>query len=148
MDKINPNNNITIEYFLTPTNTNHKQYLAMRAFFVDRISAREVASKFGYAISTVYSMVRDFKNILKNGTYEDPFFKPVVFGRKPIDSNGDIIDIIVNMRKNNMSVPQIKTALDANGTPVSERYITSQLRSEGFARLPRRDKNEKENVRI
>lgn len=34
--------------FLTPTNATHRQYEALRAYFVDRVPGTEVARRFGY----------------------------------------------------------------------------------------------------
>jgi len=36
------------KYFLIPTSSKQKQYEALRAYFVEEFSAKEVANKFGY----------------------------------------------------------------------------------------------------
>jgi transposase len=81
----------------------------------------------------VYSLIRDFKARLASDT-EDPFFKEVKVGRKKLDHGGEINSLVVSYRKKYLSVPEIKTALDAQGIDVSERYITTLLTEEGFAR--------------
>lgn len=137
MAKINPNSMAT-RYFTDTTNLLHKQYLALRMFFVDGATAEQVAAEFGYSVHTVYSLVRDFKEKLAVGD-SDPFFKDIRPGRKKLDQGGEIKRLVVAYRKKYMSVSEIKAALDVYNVDVSERYITSVLSDEGFARLPRRD---------
>jgi len=144
MEKSNLNLNPT-EYFEIIENPLHKQYLALRMFFAEGASAEEVAARYGYAVNTVYSYVRDFKKKLASSD-EDPFFKEPTMGRAKLDHGGKITELIITYRKRNFSVPEIKTVLDAKNINVSERYIGTILSDEGFARLPRRDKQERKQM--
>jgi len=135
------------EYFLTVANPLHKQFLALRRFYVDDCPAEQVAREFGYTTNTVYTYVRNFKEELASGNYE-PFFKESKPGRKKLDHGGEIGKLVVAYRKKKMSVPEIKVALDARGLIVSERYITSLLTKEGFSRLPRRDNKSRNMARL
>ncbi len=144
---INDPNLTPIEYFKNHKNSNHKQYDAMKEFFVNKKSAADVAQIFGYEVGTVYSMARDLKNELKNST-EDPYFKPVKRGRKVLDKEGTITNLIVQLRKSYLSVPEIKTALEVKNINVSTVYIDNILKKEGFARLPRREKKIKQETKI
>jgi len=143
MDKYNPNIE-AVNYFLSPHNTQQKRYCALRAFFADNLSAEEVAEKYGYTKSRVYSMVRDFKAELADNPGKDPFFVPVSFGRKPLDVK--YADTVCLLRKNNMSVPEIKASMDGLGMVISTQFINSVLKKEGFARLRRRDKISRSDV--
>jgi transposase len=138
MVKINPNFD-PIEYFLSIENPLHKQFLALRMFYIEGASAEEVASRYGYSINTVYTYARNLKEKRGFDDDEDPFFKEPRIGRKKLDHGGEINELIVAYRKRNFSVPEIKAALDAQNTNVSERYISILLHNEGFARLPRRN---------
>jgi len=129
------------KYFTEELAPLHKKYLALRDFFVEGLNAAQVADKHGYTISTVYSMTRDFRQEL-NGQ-EDPFFKAVKIGRKPIDHKGEIAVLVVSLRKKYLSVPDIQVALDARGISLTIYTIEKILTDEGFARLPRRDKQER-----
>jgi len=133
------------EYFDLASNPMHKQYLAMKMFFVDGKTADEVADSLGYTKSTVYTYANRFKERLAADD-GDPFFKEPQIGRKKIDHGGEINDLVVSCRKKNFSVPEIKAALDAQNIEVSERYISLLLANEGFARLPRRDNIERSQV--
>lgn len=144
--KNNPNFNMK-DYFENPKNSYHRQFIAMRAYFLEKMTATDVAAKFGYTVNTIYSMARDFKNNLEN-IEEDPFFKAVILGRKQLDLNGRITNLIVSQRKNYMSIPEIKSALEASNIKVSVGFISDTLKREGFARLPRRDKDAKHTIEL
>lgn len=126
-------------FFTYPKNIAQRQYEALRAFYVDGLPAAEAARRFGYTISTFYSMTRDFTTLL---TRDDPyvaFFTVRRFGRKPKDATGQINTLIIALRKRYLSVPDIKAILDVQGYGVSEKYVYNVIEREGFARLPRRD---------
>ena len=128
-----------VSFFTEPNNILHKQYLALRRFFLDGSTAEQIAQEFGYSIGTVYSMIRDFKIKILNGS-DDPFFKVNKVGRKPVDQKGEIENLIIDFRKKYLSVPDIKIALDGLGFIVSESYIYHVVDRAGFARLPRRSR--------
>ena len=131
-----------VEYFKNIDNSLHRQYLAMRMFFLDGATAADIAAHCGYTVSTVYTYARNFKEKLGSSD-EDPFFKDPPVGRKKLDHGGKIDELIIAYRKRNFSVPEIKAVLDAQNYNVSERYISLALKKEGFSRLPRRDYKER-----
>ncbi len=49
-------------FFLEPAIKKQKQYEVVRAFAVDGFSAQEVANKFGYKLSTVYTFIKMAKS--------------------------------------------------------------------------------------
>ena len=131
------------DIFLTPKNVSHKQYEALRAFFLEGKSAKEVSKQFGYTQDSLYSLVKNFKRSMDPYDPVGNFFQPSQMGRKPMDQNGEIKNEVIILRKHYLSVPDIKSILDAKNIHVSEKYIFNILKNEGFARLPRRDKLEK-----
>jgi len=114
---------IDIDYFLNPINIQHKQYEALRSYFVDGKTALEVARKFGYTYRAFTSLIAYYRNELSKDN-EDPFFKEKKAGRKPGKDKADI-----------------KVVLDGKGKSISEKTIYNILRKEGFPRLPRRTKH-------
>jgi transposase len=132
-------------YFEEPTNPTHRQYLALKRFFADGYTAEQVAEESGYSISTVYSMVRDFKKKL-DGDSEDPFFKEIKTGRKPTDHKGEIEETVIDLRKKYFSVPDIRIAMDALGVKIAMYSIEKIIMNAGFARLPRRDEQFRSEV--
>ena len=139
-------NKVYNDYFTKPSSSTHKQYLALRRFFADGYTAEQIALESGYSVSTVYSMIRDFKVKLHSGFEDDPFFKKIETGRKPIIHNQEVEDIVINMRKKYFSVPDIEIALDAMGIKLTVYCIDKIIKDAGFARLPRRDKQFKSEV--
>jgi len=137
-----------IEYFNTRSSTLHKQYDAMKAYFVDQLPAADVAKLFGYSVSTVYSMARDLRKALSANLEADPFFKPVELGRKRLALVDEIKDEIVSLRKSFLSIPEIKAILDSKGKSIALTMIGDVLKREGFARLPRRDKETRGPIAI
>ena len=127
-------------YFSEYKNVCHKQYDALRAFFYDGMKAKDVAKKYGYTIHAMYNLIKDFKALLKENPDEDPFFIVRKIGRKNTITTDDLVKIIVDLRKQYLSSPDIKVILDAQGYFISERQITTIIKREGFARLPRRNK--------
>ena len=144
MTETTPNFEFT-SYFSEPNNKLHKQYLALRRFFLDGHTAAQIAVEFDYSIGTVYALVRDFKTNIRNGS-EDPFFKVNKTGRKPIDQQGVIEELVIDYRKKYYSVPDIKIALNGLGVNISEGLIYEIITKAGFARLPRRGKDAKNEI--
>ena len=131
---------IAAKTFLSPHLTTHKQYEALRAYYVEDLSAAQAAERFGYTLSSFYSLLHR----VRHECGEDPnafgayFFNQPQVGRKPKDSDGALVRRIVQLRHRHLSVPQIKAALDSLGESVSQRYISKILKQEGFERLERR----------
>ena len=127
-------------FFLQPQMVSHKQYEALRAYFVDRLPARQVAKQFGYTYRAFTSLVASFKEKLKDDPAGSFLFVKHQPGRKTAQSTDQVRTHIINMRKMYYSVPEIKSLLDGLGYHVSEKNIYNVLSKEGFSRLPRRSK--------
>ena len=127
-----------IDFFLNPSSVPQKQYEALRAYYVENRSAKEVAKDFGYKHRGFTSIVLNFNKKLAEGNGENLFFADVQKGRKPTKDVNRAKDTVIGLRKKYLSLEEIKVALDALGLPVSEKTIYNILKSEGFARLPRR----------
>ena len=61
MGKTRPSEPVIIQYFAAPDKPLHRQYIALRSFLYDGNSAETVAAEYGYTVSTVYTLARDFK---------------------------------------------------------------------------------------
>jgi len=136
------------QYFAEPNLALHRQYLALRYFLLDGASAELVAAKYGYTVNTVYTIARNFKTRLtecgKHGG--DPFFQELKPGRKKADRDDELVDTILNFRKKNLSIPDIKIFLDGKGYSVSEGFIYNVCDENGFTRLPKRSKWERQEL--
>lgn len=135
-------------YFQTPKLISHKQYEALRMFFVDGKSGKETADFFGYTYRGFTTIASNFRKHLATKPETDLFFAVKPKGRKQTDKSGDIDNLIINMRKRYLSVSDIKISLDGMGHNISETYIYLIIKREGFSRLPRRKRVEKDNLEL
>ena len=122
------------DFFLDPDDPMQKRYEALRASFVDELSAQQVSEKFGYSIHTVNALRRDFKS----GALQ-PFFRPLTKGpkhRRP--STIEAKDRIIELRKQNYSIDEIEEVLLREKFDIAAKTIHQVLKEEGFARLFRR----------
>jgi len=134
------------DFFLKPLSISQKQYEALRAYYVDNKSAKEVADLFGYKHRGFTSIVLGFNKKLRDDGGPGIFFKDTQMGRKPSDKMDKAKELAISLRKHYLSLEDIKAALDAAGHPVSEKAIFNILKAEGFARLPRRPKSVKQQA--
>ncbi len=134
-------------YFEQNENSFKRRYDALRDFFFAKMPAQQIADKYGYTLSAFYSLSRDFRKHLKHRGGEDFFFKEVKPGRKGIQIK-ELDDMIIGLRKNNFSSEDIVGIVNAKGYDVTYGYVYSLLRKEGFARLPRRDKEAKKLLSV
>ncbi|MGH8302645.1 MAG: hypothetical protein ACRET5_14370 [Steroidobacteraceae bacterium] len=128
--------------FLEPVNATHRQYEALRAYYVDRVASKEVAARFGYTPGSFRVLCHDFR--------ADPsreFFLPerTRSGRasRPESKSSRLREKVVALRKANLSVYDIAAALAEDGETLSAPAIWAILAQEGFARLPRRADEER-----
>ena len=135
-----------VQFFQFPQETTHKQYEALRAFYLEGKSAAEVAQQFGYTVSAFYSLTRDFNQHLKQPNPSQRFFVTRSLGRKPKESKVENDQLILSLRKKDLSVSDIKAILDSLGYEVSERHIYNVIAQGGMKKLPRRSKQIREQA--
>jgi hypothetical protein len=119
--------------FLTPSNSTHRQYEALRAFFVDGLPSAEAAVRFGYTPGSFRILVHQFRR--------DPqrlFFLPPGRERKPPGKQNRLREQVIALRKQNLSVHDISRCLARESEPLSPAAVAAILKQEGFARLPQR----------
>lgn len=134
------------DFFLKPIHITHKKYEAMRALCVENIRAKEVAERFGYSLFSINAMKRDFVNAIKSKKMDsNTFFLTRFPGRNPDPGKASLREKIIQLRKQNFSILDIKSVLHTEGNLVSHDYIHRVLGSEGFARLPKRTQIEKKH---
>src|SRR3954471_6147372 len=119
--------------FLEPSNSTHRQYEALRAFFVDGVPSAEAAARFGYTPGSFRVLVHQFRN--QPGR---DFFVPAARQGRPPGKRKRLREQVVALRKQNLSVHDISRALARDGESLSPAAIAVILEEEGFAKLPRR----------
>ena len=125
---------VSKDFFLDPHDSMQKRYEALRASFVDELSAKQVEKKFGYSVHTINALRRDFKS----GSLP-PFFRPLIKGPKHRRASTlDAKDRIIELRKQNYSIDEIEEVLVREKCDIAAKTIHQVLKEEGFARLFRR----------
>lgn len=128
-------------YFIHPKCSSHKYYEALRMHYVDCEPLEKVASNMGLSASYLVKVKREFLANLKAGI--NPYFIDIKYGPKIRHKTDKIKDTIIELRKKNLSIIDIKSILDAKGSKISLDAIDTLLKNEGFTRLPRRTREEK-----
>ena len=148
MAKMTPNFCVSpmdiIEFFKNPQNPAQKQYEALRAFYIEGRPATEVAQRFGYTLSAFYSLTRGLRRNLQQPNPSGYYFICHRPGPKPSFEGTQTQQLIIELRKKSLSIPDIKSILDSLGYQVSQRSIYNILDQAGFTRLPRRTKKERD----
>ncbi len=128
-------------FFLTPEEVPHRQYEALRAFFVDGGSSQDVARRFGYTPGAFRILCHTFRHDPRKR--KSFFQQPVRHGPQSAPARDRVRALAIAMRKRNLSVYDIQRELAAAGHRISINALTVLMREEGFTRLPRRRDDER-----
>ena len=130
--------------FLELTTATHRQYEALRAYFVDQIPSPIVAEVFGYTPGSFRVLCHQFRQ-----NPHRPFFLPDrdaarrVRPPKELPQTSRLRARVVELRKQNFSIYDIVRALHDSHETLSAPAVWGILREEGFAKLPRRRDEER-----
>jgi hypothetical protein len=124
--------------FLCPRNATHRQYEALRAYFVEGLPSHVVAARFGYSPGSFRVLCHAFRRDL-----DREFFMPPSRGPQAAPKKDRARERVVALRKQNLSIYDIARVLAEGGKPLSPASVGQILEEEGFARLPRRGEEER-----
>jgi len=124
--------------FLEPTDPTHRQYEALRAYFVEGLPSQEVAKRFGYTPGSFRVLCHQFRQHPQRSFFIQPRKGP-----HHAPKRDPVRDHVITLRKQNFSIYDISEALKAEGHSLSPVTISLLLKEEGFARLPRRYDDER-----
>jgi hypothetical protein len=124
--------------FLEPSNSTHRQYEALRAFFVEGVPSAQAAARFGYTPGSFRVLVHQFRH--RPGR---DFFVPTAREGRPPGKQRRLRERVIALRKQNLSVHDISRALTRDGESLSPAAVAAILKEEGFAKLPRRADDER-----
>jgi transposase len=88
--------------FLQPSNSTHRQYEALRAYFVDGLPSKQAAKRFGYTDGSFRVLVHEFR---KNPHRQ--FFLPPAKGPHKAPKKDKLRNNIIALRKQNLSIYDI-----------------------------------------
>ena len=118
------------EFFARPTGPNHRRYEALRGYLLEGLSYAEAADRAGYSVTTLRSLVRDFRDG-KTGFFLHPRPGPT---RAPAKNAAR--EKIIELRRTGMSAAQISEALADTPTPLNRTGVAQVLAEAGMSRLP------------
>lgn len=135
-------NGLTTEarFFLDAEDPLQRQYEALRAYFVDDLPSHEVARRFGYSPGSFRVLCHQFRH---DSDKRAGFFPAVRRGQRQAPARDPVRELVIAMRKRNLSVYDIQRELAAGKHTISINALSVLLREEGFARLPRRRDDER-----
>jgi transposase len=119
-------------FFDHPASKRQRQYESVRAFVKEHLSAEEVGKKFGYAPATVYALIRD----ARAGKIQ--LFPQVKSGPTRRRTPDDIQDMVLGLRRENLSSLDICRRLSTEGLRLSVKTVERILKEAGFEKLQRR----------
>jgi transposase len=129
------------QHFLQASNATHRQYEALRAYFVEGLSGCEVAERFGYTHHSFRTLASEFRKDPNR-----PFFNSPAKGPHTAPKKQALRDRVIALRKQNLSIYDISRALTTDGQPISAVAVDQILKEEGFTRLPRRDDQDRPSL--
>lgn len=136
---ISPRNALTDDpqagFFLAPESPLQRQYEALRAYYVEKLPSHQVARRFGYTPGSFRVLCHQFRH---DRAKRAAFFPAAGQGPHAAPARDRVRDLVVAMRKRNLSVYDIRRELADAGHHLSINALSVLLREEGFARLPRR----------
>jgi len=121
------------KFFLHPTHEWQRRYEALRASFLDRLSAKVVGEKFGYSPAYINLLRHQF--VYGKIDFSEPVPEDKVKRRKvdAITRNK-----ICSWREHRLSAGEIAQLLSEDGIEISIRTVERILAEEGYPKLPRR----------
>lgn len=132
-------------FFLEPKNLFQRQYEALRAFYVENKTAQQVAKQFGFSENYFNKLRSYFHQTLEQGQMPT-IFATSTPGRNPKALEPDVEQQVIALRKMNHSIVDIKAILDAKNIPLNYKQIDKVLKADGFSKLQRRTKTEKNQI--
>jgi hypothetical protein len=126
------------QVFLRPKSATHRQYEALRAFFVERLPSAKAAARFGYSPGSFRVLCHQFRRNPDRDFFLTP--RPLRPAPPPRDA---VRDLIVALRKQNLSIYDISRSLAEQGHRRSPVAVSLILKREGFERLPRREEEQR-----
>jgi hypothetical protein len=125
--------------FLQPSNSTHRQYEALRAYFVEGLSSAMAAARFGYSAGSFRVLCHSFRQ----NPHRSFFLPPAKKGPHAAPKRDRVRQMVIALRKQNLSIYDISEYLSATKQPLSPVAVSLILKEEGFARLPRRADDER-----
>ena len=121
-------------FFRHPNSDGQRHYEALRASFLERLSAAAVAQRFNLSPGNVRVLRHRFKKGLISFSFR-PADLPGARRGTPADVRAKVVEL---RRQRDLYAGQIAEILDEEGFDLNVRTVERILREAGFPKLPRR----------
>jgi hypothetical protein len=130
------------ESFTSPSEPSQRRYEALRAYFVERATAKQVGERFGYRPSTVETLVRDHR------AGRLALFASSRPGPRRAPRSERARDLVVALRRAGHSLTEIERAAEQAGSPLGRTAIWELCADAGLGRLEEVDPDSGEPVAV
>lgn len=129
--------------FLEPVNATHRQYEALRAYFIEGLPSRQVAERFGYTPGSFRVLCSQFRADPRRAFFLPERARAAPVAPAPPTKTARLRERVIALRKQNLSVHDIAAVLAEAGEALSAPAVWAICKEAGFARLPRRADDER-----
>jgi hypothetical protein len=116
-------------FFAAPELPQQRQYEALRAYFVEGLPSAEVARRFAYTPGSFRVLCHQFRH---DPNLRARFFQTRRPGPQQAPARDRVRELVVAMRKRNLSIYDIQRELAEAGHTISINSLALLLREEGF----------------
>jgi hypothetical protein len=115
--------------FQHPESTAQRHFEICRAYFLEHLTANQLAERFQLHVGSVRALVRDFARHPDLGQ----FFRTTQVADRPAPKRDAIWERVCALRRQGHTLAEIRTQLHTEGQTVSETYLFRLLQDEGLA---------------
>jgi transposase len=120
------------ERFTEPTLAAQRRYEALRAYWVEELSAGEIAERFGYTKASVQTLISRYRE-----ADLAELFAASRPGPKRQPKKDAARERVIELRRQRHGIEEIVAELERAGTPLSRTAVWEILKQAGLSRMPR-----------
>lgn len=120
------------ERFTEPTLAAQRRYEALRAYWVEELSAAQIAERFGYGKASVQTLISQYRQADLAELFSRS--RP---GPKRQPKKDAARERVIRLRRERHGIEEIVAELGRAGTPLSRTAVWEILREAGLSRMPR-----------
>jgi transposase len=120
------------ERFIAPTLAAQRRYEALRAYWVEELSAAEIAERFGYTKASVQTLISTYREADLTELFASS--RP---GPKSQPKKDAARERVIELRRARHGIEEIVEVLGREDTPLSRTAVWEILREAGLSRMPK-----------
>ena len=120
------------ERFTEPALATQRRYEALRAWWVEELSAAEIAGRFGYTKASVQTLISQYRQADLSELFSSS--RP---GPKRQPKKDAARERVIRLRRERHGIEEIVAELERAGTPLSRTAVWEILKEAGLSRMPK-----------